>query len=401
MSMNRSNRSVTKHRFQLFRGNGEAERLDRFLAAADPLSMAAPKEEKRKGRSDRRLWSLALVLGVAPLIPFLWQSRSPLPEATGGKTLAHREQALLLVDQGQDLLAEDRNDEALDDFSLAVQLSPDNAEAWSALAACQLRAFQSTQAERAFQRALSLEPDNQGALRGLGSLYLRQGRERQAEQAWLRGGVDQQLARLYLLQGKLSQAEAYLAKLSEKGDDGDVVSRMARAVRVRRLDPALRSYLEPEPAGLSAWAESGWRLYHEKRYGEAASSFRKALAGAPHDVNALSGMGSVLLRQGRIAEGRSYFEQALSLREDHMRSLNGRASCLRSEGKTAEAIAVWQKVAELYPGISDASRGLAFTYLNLQDYRRAAFYLGPLAQKYPHNSQVLQALDVAVRKMGS
>jgi Flp pilus assembly protein TadD len=401
MSMNRNNRSVTKHRFQLFRGNGEAERLDRFLAAADPLSMAAPKGEKRKGRSDRRAWSFVLFLGVAPLIPFLWRSRSPLPEETGGETLAHREQARLLVDQGQDLLAEDRNDEALDDFSLAVQLSPENAEAWSALASCQLRAFQSTQAERAFQRALSLEPDNQGALRGLGSLYLRQGRERQAEQAWLRGSVDQQLARLYLLQGKLSQAEAHLARLSENGGDGELVSRMARAVRVRRLDPALRSYLEPEPAGLSAWAESGWRLYHEKRYDEAASSFRKALAGAPHDVNALSGMGSVLLRQGRIAEGRSYFEQALSLREDHMRSLNGRASCLRSEGKTAEAIAVWRQVAELYPGISDASRGLAFTYLNLQDYRRAAFYLAPLAQKYPHNSQVLQALDVAVRKMGS
>lgn len=403
MSMNQSNRSVTKHRFQLFRGNGEAERLDRFLAAADPLSMAAaPKGETRKGRSDRRIWSLSLVLGVAFLIPLLWQSRSHPAEEPAGKALAHREQARRLVDQGQDLLAEDRNDEALDDLSLAVQLSPENAEAWSALATCQLRSFQSTQAERAYQRALSLEPDNQGALRGLGSLYLRQGRERQAEQAWLRGGVDQQLARLYLLQGKLSQADAHLARLSENGEDGDlVVRRMARAVRVRRLDPALRSYLEPEPAGLSAWAESGWRLYHEKRYDEAASSFRKALAGTPHDVNALSGLGSVLLRQGRIAEGRSYFEQALSLREDHMRSLNGRASCLRSEGKTAEAIAVWQKVTELYPGISDASRGLAFTYLNLQDYRRAAFYLAPLAQKYPHNSQVLQALEVAVRKTGS
>src|SRR5436305_9218869 len=99
-------------------------------------------------------------------------------------------------------------------------------------------------------------------------------------------------------------------------------------------------------------------------------------------------MGSVLLRQGRLAEGRSYFDRALSLREDHMRSLNGRASCLRSEGKTAEAIAVWRKVAELYPGISDASQGLAFSYLNLQDYRQAAFYLAPLAQKYPHNSDV-------------
>jgi TolA-binding protein len=112
-------------------------------------------------------------------------------------------------------------------------------------------------------------------------------------------------------------------------------------------------------------------------------------------------MGSVLLKLDRPMAGRSYFERALSLRGDHIRSLNGRASCLRSEGKIGEAIAVWRKVAELYPGVSDASKGLAFTYLNLQDYRRAAFYLVPLAQKYPHNPQVAEALDVAARKLAT
>jgi Flp pilus assembly protein TadD len=401
MSMNRSNQSVTKHRFQLFRGNGEAERLDRFLAAADPLSVTAPKPETRKGRSGRQVWSFVLVLGlVAPLLWFLWQSWPRLPAEPSGK-IPQREQARRLVAQGQELVAEGRNDEALEIFSFAVQLAPDDAEAWSVLAGRQSWAYQSTQAERAYQRALSLKPDNAQALRGLGNLYLRRQDERKAEQAWLRGGNDQQLARLYLLQGKLSQAEAHLVKLAETGDGDHLVDRMARAIRARRLDPALRSYLEPEPAGLSAWAESGWRLYHQKLYGEAASSFQKALAGAPHDVNALSGMGSVLLKLGRPAEGRSYFEQALSLRGDHMRSLNGQASCLQREGKTGEAIAVWRKVEELYPGISDASQGLAFTYLNLQDYRRAASYLVPLARKYPHNSRVLAALDVAMRKMGS
>jgi tetratricopeptide (TPR) repeat protein len=404
MSMNRNNQSVTKPRFQLFRGNGEAERLDRFLTAADPLSMAAPKPETRKSRSGKGAWGLALVIlavGTASLIPVLWPSRPRLAEEPGGKPLPHREQARLLVDRGQELLAEDRNDEALNALGFAVQLAPDVAEAWTALAGYQLSTYQSMQAKRAYQRALSLEPDNAEALRGLGTLYMRLGDKAKAEQVWLRGGVDDQLARLYLLQGKLSQAEAPLARLLKSGNHSDVVIRMAQAVRARRLDPKLRSFLEPEPAGLSAWAESGWRLYHEKRYGDAASSFQRALAGAPHDVNALSGMGSVLLMQGRPAEGRSYFEQALTLHEDHIKSLNGRASCLQREGKTGEAIAVWQKVAELYPGISDASQGLAFAYLNLQDYRRAASYLVPLARKYPHNSQVLEALGVAVRKMGS
>jgi TolA-binding protein len=87
------------------------------------------------------------------------------------------------------------------------------------------------------------------------------------------------------------------------------------------------------------------------------------------------------------------------LRGDHLKSLNGRASCLRREGKTDQAIAVWRQVVELYPGVSEASWGLASTYLNLQDYRQAAIYLVPLAKRYPHNSQVLQALNIAVRRM--
>jgi Flp pilus assembly protein TadD len=397
MSTNRRSRSVTKYRFQLFRGNGEAERLDRFLAAADPLSVAAPEPEARKGRSGKGVLGFVLFLGAASLIPILWQSWSLADEP--GEPRPY--QAQRLVDQGKELLAEDRNDEALRAFSLAAQLAPGDAEAWSALASCQLRAYQSVQAERGYQRALSLEPDNQRALLGLGTLYLRQGKERKAEQAWQRGGADDQLARLYLLQGKLAQAEAPLARLLANGDHRDFVRRMAQAVRSRHLDPALRSFLEPEPAGLSAWSESGWRLYREKRYEEAASSFQKALAGAPRDVNALSGMGSVLLKQGRPAEGRSYFEQALSLRGDHLRSLNGRGSCLQSEGRISEAIAVWRKVVELYPGVSEASQGLAFTYLHLGDYRQAERYLVPMAKKYPHNSQVLQALDVAVRRMGT
>jgi Flp pilus assembly protein TadD len=396
MSMNRNNRSATKHRFQLFRGNGEAERLDRFLTAADPLSVAAPKPEKRKGRSGGRALGPVLLLAAVSLLPVLWPSRPRMAVEP-----LHHEQARRLVAQGKALVAEDRNDEALHDFSLAVQLAPDDFDAWSALAGCQSWAYQATQSKRAYQRALSLDPKSSGAFQGLGNLYLRQQDPRKAEQAWVRGGNDQQLARLYLLQGKFSQAESLLSRLLASGNGDDLVNRMAQAARARRLDPRLRSFLEPEPAGLSPWAESGWRLYYEKRYPEAVSSFQRALASAPHDVNALSGMGSALLKLGRPVEGRSYFEQALSLRGDHIRSLNGRASCLRSEGKIAEAVAVWRQVADLYPGVSDASQGLAFTYLNLQDYRRAAFYLVPLAQKYPHNSQVIEALGVAVRKLGA
>src|SRR3954466_4319463 len=141
MSMNRRSRSVTKPRFQLFRGNGEAERLDRFLAAADPLAVAAPEPETRKDRSGKGILGFVLFLGAASLIPILWQSWSLAEDP--GEPRTYQEGARRLVDPGQRLLQEDRNDVALDAFSLAAQLAPDDAETWSALAGCQLRTYQS------------------------------------------------------------------------------------------------------------------------------------------------------------------------------------------------------------------------------------------------------------------
>ena len=105
MSMNRNNQSVPKRRFQLFRGNGEAERLDRFLADADPLSVAPPKPERRKDRSGKGAWSFVLLLGAASLIPILWQSWPYLAEGRGDQPLPFQEQTQRLVDRGKKLLS--------------------------------------------------------------------------------------------------------------------------------------------------------------------------------------------------------------------------------------------------------------------------------------------------------
>jgi Flp pilus assembly protein TadD len=393
--MEQSSPAVVRGRFQLFRGNGEGERLDRFLAEADPLSVSLPGTEARSPRRDWRIGVGVLLLGLASLAPLLW---SGAREEPGPKVFPHRQKALLLISQGRQLMAEDRDGEALDDFSLAVRLAPDLAGAWIHLAACQLRNFQVTLAERGYQRALSLEPENPQALDGLGNLYLRRNEPRKAEQVWLRGGFDRQLARLCLLQGKFRQAEVHLSRMLHEGSEGELMDRMAQAARSRHLAPDLRSLLEPEPVSRSAWAELGWYQFKHKRYGEASAAFARALVAAPHDVNALSGMGSSLFALDRPGEARPYFERALALDGDHLRSLNGLASCLRSEGRTGEAIAVWRQTSARYPGVNDAIPGLAWTYFNLRDYRQAIPYFAVLAKEHPHDSRVLAALDVAARE---
>ena len=76
MSPGRSDSPAKPPRFQLLRGHGEGERLDRFLTAANPLELAAPEPDRPDPRSGARAWGFVLVLGVASLVPALLRSSS-------------------------------------------------------------------------------------------------------------------------------------------------------------------------------------------------------------------------------------------------------------------------------------------------------------------------------------
>jgi Flp pilus assembly protein TadD len=416
VNMDQSNPASATRRFQLVRGGGlrtqkEAEQLDRFLVGTDPILLTSLQDEEQeiRQRSRKWVWGLALAVGLLILIPLLWWSGLRLSQLSqgklaGGRTSPDHEKARQLLEGGRQLMAEereDRDDEALQKFQAAVRLAPDMADAWADLGTCQLRNYQSELAEQDYRQALALEPGNQRALHGLGNLYLRRSEPRKAEEIWARGGLDRQLARLYLLQGRFREARARLASLLAQSPDDELLYRMEQAASSQSLSPDLRCLLEPEPTGLSSWAEQGWRLVKEKRYAPASAAFGRALAEVPKDVNAMSGMGVSLLALHRSAEAKPYFEQALAIDKDHVRSLNGLAYCLKDEGRVGEAIALWERLSQLYPyGQYGTPEGLAWTYYEIRDYRQAAVYFARLVKRYPYDTRMLDALNVAVQNIG-
>jgi Flp pilus assembly protein TadD len=410
--MDHSNPTPAMRRFQLVRGGGlrtqkEAEQLDRFLVGTDPVLIASLQSEEQEFQQRSRKWARGLAAAVilATLIPLLWRSGPWLHEGRPVHWKASNpEKARLLLEEGRQLLTEereDRDDEALEKFQEAARLAPDMADAWADLATCYQRNYQSELAEKAYRRALAVEPGNQRALLGLGNLYLRRGEHRKAEEIWARAGADQQLARLYLLQGRFREAQARLASLLSQSPDNELLYRMAQAAQSQSLDPDLRCLLEPEPAPLSSWAELGWRLSKRKQYSRASEAFRQALAEVPNDVNAMSGLGMALLALDRGAEAKPYFEQALRIDKDHVRSLDGLAYCLKNEGRVGDAIALWERLSQLYPyGQYGTPEGLAWAYYEIRDYRQAAVYFARLVKRYPSDSRVLDALNVAVQNIG-
>lgn len=404
--MNRSHATPATRRFHLVQGSGspenkEAERLDRFLSGPDPLLVASLQQEERSLRSKRLRWGLAALLALTVAAPALWLAplRHPMAALTG-QVRPDPEEAWRRIGEARKELSENRLNEALENAISATRMAPGIADAWVLLGDCQMKNYQSALSEEAFSRALALEPRSPGALLGLGALSLRRGEERKAEEMWKRGGLDRKLAGLYLLQGRFDEAGSRLKPLLAESPEDGLLSQMAAAASARHLDPGLRSLLEPEPTGRSSWADLGWRLSRKERYEEAAGAFSEAVARVPDDVNALSGLGWSLLTLNRTAEAKTYFERALSLDYDHALSLNGLAHCLKNEGRTGEAIAVWQGMAQLYPGVNYGTPGLAWTYYELRDYRQAAVYFARLVKRDPYDSRVIDALNVAVENLG-
>ena len=289
----------------------------------------------------------------------------------------------------------------MEDFSRAARLAPDLADAWAELGVSQLRHDQSKSAEENFHRALALEPGNPRALHGLGTLHLRRGNGSRAEEFYLRGGLNKQLAGLYLLQGRFHEAQVRLAPLLHDFPEDEELYRMAEAARSRHLTPELQSLLDPEPTGLSQQTDKGWHLVYGKKksYSAAIRAFNKALRLHPKDVSALSGLGTSFLGLDRTAEAKTYFERALQLDSDNLHSLDGLARCLRKQGHTDEAILVWKRMARLFPTAAESTPGLAWAYFEKGNYRQAAVYFVRLVKTNPNDPRVLDALNVAVQNM--
>lgn len=389
--------SDPRRRFQLVQGGGpgqerELEQLDRFLGGIDPLQLPSIQDAERSVRGDHRRWLTQVVLvALVGLAAVLW----------GGKASpADEEQGRLKLAQGRKLAAEGHFDEALTSFSRATDLAPNLADAWAELGVSQLRHDDSKLAEANFHKALALEPGNPRALHGLGTLHLRRGNGSQAEEVYLRGGLNKQLAGLYLLQGRFHEAKVRLTPLLHDFPEDEEVYRMAEAARSRHLDPALQSLLDPEPTGLSRSTDNGWHLAYAKSYSGAVRAFNQALRLHPKDVSALSGLGTSLLALNRTTEAQTYFQRALVLDSDNLHSLDGLARCLRQQGHTDAAILVWKRMADLFPTAAESTPGLAWAYFEKGNYRQAAVYFARLVRTNPNDARVVDALNVAVQNIG-
>jgi len=215
------------------------------------------------------------------------------------------------------------------------------------------------QQETSFKKALELNPQNDQAYTGLGWLYINQGKLIEAEQAFkkaleLNPSSDQAfvgLGLLYLRQGKFIEAEQ-----------------------------AFKKALELNPQNEWADVKLGWLYLSQVKHAEAEQAFKKALELNPRNDWADVGLGWLYNSQGKLIEAEQAFKKALELNPQNDLAYTGLGRIYNSQGKLIEAEQAFKKALELNPRNDRVYGSLAVVYGEMGNYILRREYEGKAKQ---------------------
>ncbi|HUN60339.1 MAG TPA: tetratricopeptide repeat protein, partial [Candidatus Sulfotelmatobacter sp.] len=355
------------------------------------------------------------------------------------------------------LIQNNRIDEADSQEKEILKKAPQDTEALVLKGQIEIHKNQLDQATNTLQQAVKNTPDNALAHYYLGVAYQESGNPEQAQGEWhqavtLRPGFTE----AWITLGKsaaarsdwrgLQEISEQLEKYSPNAVDGLLFHATAR---FNQGDPGgaeadLNRLLKLAPDQSLAYVKLGQLRLSEKRYGEAESYFRQALARDPKSIEAVKGIIGVDLAQNRTAEGTKFLQEqlehnansaplylvqaqmqleakefaaaettlakAVGVDQKNVAALVLLAQTESSLGKTDLAIANYQKAITLVPGDPRLYVGLGSVYekggnwQSAKDSYQKALTIqpdDPLASNslayllLEHNGDVMTALSLA------
>jgi tetratricopeptide (TPR) repeat protein len=194
----------------------------------------------------------------------------------------------------------------------AVELDPDEVDAWVSLAEAERARNQRGAAEAAYRKALDRSHTNGRALLGLGRVMLESGRAAEAAEVLKQvKGPEALLAR-----------PALAAALARSGHLDDAIG-------------VYRAQLALEPRSAQLWLDLATLLDGASRSAEARIALRSATSADPAHVPSLSALAELDLRLGRAADARKEFEDLLDVTPGDAAARAGLAEALALAGDRA------------------------------------------------------------------
>ena len=182
-------------------------------------------------------------------------------------------------------------DQAALDYSRAVELAPENSEAWKRLADVNNLMNRPDEAVTTYQQAIRFQPDYYAPYYALGRFYLVREQYREAEALFRR--VIELAPGLAAGRIGLGLAQQEQMRLSEAEQS------LLTALHLQETAPVL--------------TDLGWLYYAQERYGEAAQYFEKSVNAQPPTALRYADLGDAYRQLGRVREAADAYRQAQSL----------------------------------------------------------------------------------------
>ncbi|MGO8789443.1 MAG: FG-GAP-like repeat-containing protein [Terriglobia bacterium] len=198
------------------------------------------------------------------------------------------------------------------------------------------------QAIREFTLALETNPDYAEAQYNLGTLYLKQGKPDEARP---------HLLRTLELRPEYPDALNNLGLLAAQAGDNPEAIRYFQQAIGQRPDYALALY------------NLGNVYRREQRFSEAKQALERAVALAPDDPELSYGLGMLYVQLNDLEGARKYWERALKLRPDYPEALNNLGVLFLRQRQTAEAQEEFQKAIRAAPDFDQPHLNLAQLYI--------------------------------------
>lgn len=194
-----------------------------------------------------------------------------------------------------------------------------------------------------------------------------------------------------------------LCGFSVIGAENDPVSVAVAALQ--RGDPAsaeqtLRAELRAHPDDVTAEEVLGVALDQEKKFGEADTVYRQALAASPHSASLLNNFGNHLLASGKLVEARKIFLEVLTLNPSQINAniqLATIALRLKSPKEAVRYLDRLPKQAQESPGVAMLV-GTAFS--SAGQYAKAEGFFQRALDAQPDNFEALYDLGLAASHAG-
>jgi TolB-like protein/Tfp pilus assembly protein PilF len=217
----------------------------------------------------------------------------------------------------------------------ALELDPGVAEAHVLLASVQQKQWEWAEAEAEYKRALELNPNDSAAHLGLAS--------------WL------------MCQGRMEEALDW--------------SRRAR---------------ELDPLGVSG-NNTGWILFHARRYDEAIHELRSVLAVRPDEAGALWFLGFALIGNGQPREAIVVLEKVVSISDRSPGAIGVLVRAYAHAGRRSDALRLLEELKRRQQASYVPPAAFVNAYLGLGDHEHAFAWL---ERAYRERSNILQFVKV-------